>query len=151
MARKIFTGLCIVFLLIQFFRPSKNINSAIQQNDISNFTMIPQPVETILVKACYDCHSNNSTYPWYYNIQPVGWWMAHHINEGKEELNFSEFAAYPLKRQIHKLHEIADEVHEGKMPISSYTWTHGNARLSKDEISVLSSWAESLAVQLEQK
>lgn len=152
MFKKILLLLCAVLLLIQIFRPARNIAAIVSQSkDISTVVAVPQPVEAILAKACYDCHSNSSHYPWYYNIQPVAWWIAHHIEEGKEELNFSDFADYSLKRQVHKFEEIADEVQEGKMPLNSYTWTHSEARLNPEEVRLLCNWANTNAAELGKK
>ena len=55
---------------------------------------MPDSVKVILQNACYDCHSNNTRYPWYVNIQPVGWWMSGHIADARDGLNFSEFGGY---------------------------------------------------------
>jgi hypothetical protein len=98
-------------------------------------------VKTILNKACMDCHSNNTRYPWYNNIQPVAFWLANHVDEGKEELNFSEFKTYKLKRQDHKLEEVVEMIQEGEMPLSSYTITHGDAKLTESEKQLLINWA----------
>ena len=82
--------LLIALVVIQFFRPKKNVAQGISANHISTKFSIPDDVNAILDKACYDCHSNNSRYPWYFNIQPIGLWMDHHIKEGKRGVNFSE-------------------------------------------------------------
>ncbi len=97
----------------------------------------------VLKTACYDCHSNRTTYPWYARINPVGWWLDHHIREGKEELNFSEFAAYDEKRQDHKLEETAGEVQEGHMPLPPYLFTHEDAKLSPAQVRLIADWVKS--------
>ena len=73
--------LLVAFLFIQFFRPSKNVSAAVAVNDISTKYTIPQDVHAVLKESCFDCHSNNSKYPWYNNIQPVAWYLADHIKE----------------------------------------------------------------------
>jgi hypothetical protein len=151
MFKKVLGLLCGILLTIQIIRPAKNRAAGAQPADINTMITVPQPVATILVKACYDCHSNNSHYPWYFNIQPVAWWMAHHIDEGKAELNFSEFAGYPLKKQVHKFEEIAEEVKEGAMPLDSYTWTHAGTRLTKEETATLVSWAKTMEAELSKR
>ncbi len=144
MKRKILLVLLALLVIIQFIRPAKNQSSGKSSNDISAVYTVPADVQTILDKACADCHSNNTSYPWYNNIQPVGWWLANHVNEGKRELNFSEFATYNPKKQHHKLEEVIETVKEGEMPLNSYTWIHKEAVLSEQEKLTLSQWADTL-------
>jgi hypothetical protein len=105
---------------------------------------MPQNVQQILKTSCYDCHSNNTVYPWYSNIQPVAWWLKDHIDEGKRELNFSEFATYRIGRQYRKLEEINGEVKENKMPLESYTLIHSDAKLSDEQKLTLATWVTTL-------
>ncbi|MFM6953690.1 MAG: heme-binding domain-containing protein [Sphingobacteriaceae bacterium] len=142
LSTKILLGLVVILLLAQFVRPEKNTASGIQPNDI--FTAYPasEEVQAIAKKACYDCHSNNTVYPWYANVQPVAWWIDDHVKEGKRELNFSEFTAYTPKRARHKLEEVAEQVNEHEMPLNSYTWIHAEARLTDTELKLLADWAK---------
>lgn len=133
-----FYTLLSVFIIMQFFRPARNTGSLHGPNDINHTVKVPENVEGILVKMCYDCHSNNTNYPWYTNIQPVGNWMQDHVEEGKGELNFSEFKTYKLKRQRYKLRECEEMVEEGEMPLDSYRWTHGD--LDENEKKILIKW-----------
>src|SRR5690606_25714635 len=112
MVKKILYGLLIVFIVMQFIRPEKNISEIPSSNDIRVHHPLPADVQSILKRACYDCHSNNTHYPWYTNIQPIGWWMQDHVNEGKSELNFSEFGTYTAKKADHKLEEVIEMVEE---------------------------------------
>ncbi len=130
-------------IIIQFFRLEKNLSSidGPEANDISKVYPVPQEVASILETSCYDCHSNNTHYPWYSNFQPVAWWLADHIKEGKKEINFSEFASYRIGRQYKKLEEIKKEVEEGEMPLQSYTIIHGDAKLSAAQKEILLQWA----------
>jgi hypothetical protein len=130
-----------LFGIIQFIRPSKNTGEVYTNNDISHSVDVPANVKNILEKSCNDCHSNNTIYPWYTNIQPLGWWLNHHVNEGVEELNFSEFNTYKLRRKLHKLEEIAEQVKEGEMPLGTYTWIHSEAKLTVAEQQILIDWA----------
>jgi hypothetical protein len=98
MLKKILLALLVAFVIIQFFRPEKNQASGLAETDISYTYSIPGNIHNVLVEKCYDCHSNNTNYPWYNNIQPVAWWLNGHINHGKEHLNFSEFKNYPEKK-----------------------------------------------------
>jgi hypothetical protein len=141
MTKKILFTLLILFVFIQFFRPDRNISASVSPNDIANKYAIPVNVKEKLKVACYDCHSNNTRYPWYYNIQPVGWWLQHHVNEGKEELNFSEFLSYSPKKAHHKMEETVETINEGEMPLSSYTLMHRNASLSAEQAKEIVDWA----------
>ena len=134
--RKISYVLIAILIVIQFIRPSKNSGNAIGENSITTSA----EVETILQKTCNDCHSNRTEYPWYCNIQPVGWWLNHHVNEGKEELNFSEFNTYSLKRKLKKMKEIKEELDENEMPLSSYTLIHSDAKLTSQDKDLLLKW-----------
>jgi hypothetical protein len=138
--------LLVAFIIIQFFRPEKNIktNSAAFANDITSAYQVPDEVQLILKTSCYDCHSNNTQYPWYSNIQPVAWWLNDHVVEGKKEINFSEFATYRIGRKYKKFQEIIEQVKEDEMPLASYTLIHRNAILSKDQKLSVSNWATSI-------
>lgn len=148
MIRKIFYGLLAIVVILQFIRPTRNTGEASGPNDITHVVKVPDAVMTVLKESCYDCHSNHTEYPWYTNVQPVGWWMQHHVDEGKEELNFTEFKTYPLKKQKHKLHECEEMVVENEMPLSSYTMIHGEAELNKAELQLLLQWIESAMNEL---
>ena len=139
--KKVLLVLLVILVAIQFIRPDKNIGNSYGANDVTQAIATSDEVKTILNKACMDCHSNNTSYPWYNNIQPVAFWLANHVDEGKEELNFSEFKTYKLKRQDHKLEEVVEMIQEGEMPLSSYTITHGDAKLTEAEKSLLINWA----------
>jgi Haem-binding domain len=144
--RRIFLLLIAAFAIIQFFHTEKNIAESQEAfaNDITNAYPVPEHVKNVLQTSCYDCHSNNTIYPWYDNIQPVSWWLNHHIEEGKRELNFNEFASYRIRRQYKKLEEIIEQVKEGEMPLSTYTLMHKDAALNKEQKLALSSWAAGL-------
>ena len=139
--KKILIFLLVVFIIIQFFRPEKNVQTTISSNDIVAHMAVPVNVQNILYKACYDCHSNNTTYPWYAEVQPAAWWLDDHIKEGKKELNFSEFASFRLRRQFHKLEEITEVIKDKEMPLESYTVIHSDADLTQEERETLISWA----------
>lgn len=153
MKKKIAYTLLAVLVIIQFFRPEKNINAAASAtvNDISKVFTVPENVQSILKTSCYDCHSNNTYYPWYNNIQPVAWWLNHHVEEGKRELNFNEFATYSARRQYKKMEEVIDQVKEDEMPLSSYTIIHKDAKLSQEQKLALSNWADATRKDMESK
>ena len=130
------------FIAIQFIQPARNKKDEISTTDISRIVHLPDSVQVVLNNACYDCHSNNTNYPWYAYIQPMGWIMAKHIRQGKAVLNFSEFGSYSPRRQLSKLTGIANSVRDGIMPLSSYKWMHKNARLSTDEKELIMNWVQ---------
>lgn len=133
----------ILLVLIQFVRPTRNEGQADTPQDITHSVQVPAHVQTMLKASCYDCHSNHTVYPWYTNIQPVGWWLSSHVNDGKRHLNFSEFGQYDQKRMAHKLEETAEEVEEGHMPMPAYTLIHTDTKLSKAQVDELVNWAKS--------
>lgn len=136
----------IIILLLAQFLPKNNYNNgdALIPASIETSHKVPEDVAAILKTSCYDCHSNHTSYPWYANIQPVSKWLGDHVNEGKGELNFSEFGIYSLRRQYHKLEEIAEQVEENEMPLSSYTLIHRDASLNEAQKKTLSSWVNNL-------
>ena len=128
--KKILLVLLLALIVIQFIHPKKNKAEGPQPNFIGNSFAIPDDVKTILAKACNDCHSNNSTYPWYAKIQPVHWWLDGHIKDGKN--------------QFHKMEETVDMVKKGEMPLNSYTWTHKDAKLTDEEKNKIIGWANTV-------
>ena len=153
MRKKIAYTLLAVLIVIQFFHPAKNIHTdaTATLNDISKVYAVPENVQLVLKTSCYDCHSNNTYYPWYNNIQPVAWWLNHHINEGKRELNFNEFASYRIRRQYKKMEDLIDQIKEDEMPLSSYTFIHKDAKLNQAQKLALGNWAKTIRKDIESK
>jgi hypothetical protein len=150
MVKKILLGLLAVFIIIQFIKPGRN-KSTDNSKDITTVVSIPPEIQNILKTACYDCHSNNTNYIWYDEIQPVRWWVENHIHEGKQHLNFSEFATYTRKKQAHKIDEVAETIENDEMPLESYTIMHRNAKLTPAQKEILVNWATALYEELEPK
>ena len=144
MIKKVLPGLCLLLVAAQFIRPAKNISAAVDTADISGKFAVPPEVKRVLQNACYDCHSNRTRYPWYAEIQPIGWWLAKHVKDGKAHLNFSEFATYSPKRTADKLDQISDEVSQHVMPLFSYKWGHTEARLPAAEKEAVVTWGDNL-------
>ncbi len=144
MFKKILAGLLLLLAAAQFVRPARNLSAGPGPNDINVKHPLPAGVRTVLERACYDCHSNHTRYPWYAEVQPVRWWLDSHIHDGQRHLNFSEFGSYSDKKAGKKLDAIIDEVEQHTMPLKSYTWVHTDARLTPAEIKLLSDWAEGL-------
>jgi hypothetical protein len=144
MIKKILLFLLLVLVVIQFIHPKKNKAEGAQPNYIGNKFAIPADVKTILTKACNDCHSNNTRYPWYAKLQPVHWWLNDHIKEGKKGINYDEYINKSLRYQFHKMEETIEMVKDGQMPLKSYTWTHKDARLTEQEKNAVIGWANSI-------
>ena len=152
-ALKIFLILLLVgIIVVQFFPIEENVDDTVKSGaEFAALYDVPPSVQETLRASCYDCHSNNTTYLWYDKIQPVGWYIKDHIDEGKKELNFDEFSSYSAKKQQHKLEKIAEEVEEEKMPLESYTLTHRSAKLSETEKQELVNYFGELAKREERK
>jgi len=140
--KKLVIVISITFITIQIVQPARNKSDQILATDISKIVSISDSVQSLIKNACYDCHSNTTTYPWYSNIQPMGWLMAKHIKQGKEELNFSEYGNYSLRRQISKLDGIVNSIKDDIMPLWSYKLMHQNAQLSTIEKMQIIEWAQ---------
>jgi hypothetical protein len=125
--------LIVVLIIMQFFRIDKTVPEYDKNLDIITVTNAPDEVAGILKTACYDCHSYETHYPWYSNVAPVSWFLQNHINEAREELNFSLWGSFSAKRLSKKIEEAIEEIEEGEMPMKSYTITHASAKLSKEE------------------
>lgn len=141
MIRKILLFLLLAFIVIQFIHPARNKAEGAQPNYIGNKMPVPHDVQEVLRRACNDCHSNNTSYPWYSKLQPVDWWLTSHINDGKKHLNFDEYTHRSLRYQYHKMEEVVEQVENGEMPLESYTWIHKEAKLTAAEKELLINWA----------
>ena len=146
--RRAAIGLFVVLVAVQFWHPARNEATAPGPNDINVKHPVPPRVQLLLQHACYDCHSNHTHYPWYASVQPVAWWLTKHVNDGKRHLDFSEFGAYTPKRAASKLSDLVNEVEEHSMPLKSYTWMHPEARLTPEEIKLITDWADGLQDEL---
>ena len=137
-------GVILLIVLMHVFQIDKE-NPPVDPS-IYLITVMEPPLEVanILKASCYDCHSHETEYPWYTNIAPFSWWIGHHIEEGREHLNFSEWANYEEKKALHKLEEMYEEVEEGEMPLESYLWIHSEAKLSKRQSAALINWVKSI-------
>lgn len=148
MKKKWLIGFVILFLAAQAFQPSKNRGEASGPADITAAVAVPGDILTLLKRSCYDCHSNNTTYPWFDHITPVNWWVADHIKVGKIELNFTDFARYSPKKQLHKLKEIRETVDNGEMPLRPYLVMHRKARLTGTQKRALVDWTKKAAEEI---
>jgi hypothetical protein len=150
MVKKILIALAVFVALIQLIRPARNESpvEAAPSRALSYHFPIPDSVERILKAACYDCHSNNSRYPWFDKIAPVSWFVAYHIRGGKRHLNFDEFYNMSRKKRLKRLHDIAETVGDGTMPLSTYAWAHKDAILTPGQKTIITGWTDILIRQM---
>lgn len=132
--------LLAALIIIQFFGIDKTNPVSDPTQDIFATLQADNALVLKIREACYDCHSNNTHYPWYASVQPVGWWLKGHVNEAREHLNFSEFGTYTDEKAKHKLEEAVEYTEEGKMPLKSFTITHPEARLTDLERATMVTW-----------
>ena len=150
--RKIVKIIVLVLLVglvgIQFFPTSLNQSDTIPKTDFMVVNNVPKQVESIIKTSCYDCHSNNTAYPWYNKVQPIAWILEDHVEHGKEELNFNEWADYSRRRKDSKLKSIISQIQDGEMPLSSYTIIHRDAKLSGSDKKAVLDWMSKLKESL---
>lgn len=142
--KRIFFILLFIFAVMQIFQPDRNISSENNPAELANHYHVPDTVETLLNNICYDCHSNNTDYPWFINVQPVGWYMQNRIDEGKKHLNFSTFGNLTKAEAVKKLEAISDVMINNKMPLWSYKLYNKDAVITSSQRQSFSRWALSL-------
>lgn len=140
--KKIAKLLLLLFVIIQFFRPDKNSNQGDHLTIFIHETNPLEDVKIILAQSCYDCHSNDTKYPWYFNVAPVSFWISDHIREGKKNLNFSVWDSYTKTEKQNKLEELIEVIEDVKMPLMQYTWIHPEASLTREQKEAVLEWAK---------
>jgi hypothetical protein len=150
MIRKALLVLAALLLVIQFVRPAKNLSADTTRN-IHTLYAVPSDVEKILETSCVDCHSNKTQYPWYAEIQPVGWWLNNHIKNGKRHFNLDDFTGRRISYQYKKMDDCIEQLHNDDMPLDSYTLIHHNARLNPADKQTLINWCESVKSEIKSK
>ncbi len=128
----------LAFVVIQFIRPEKNNEGYVSVALFEAETKPSEEVQVILRESCYDCHSNQTKYPWYSEIAPISFWLEDHIKDGKTHFDASAWSTYSVKKKEHKLEEFIEMVEDGEMPLESYTIIHGN--LSENDKKLLLQW-----------
>lgn len=141
-------GLVGVLIILQFFQPKRNSAPLDPELDMLEVLAPPQAMADLIRNACYDCHSNQSVYPWYSRISPVSWSLHKHIRKGKEELNCSEYGLLDKEDKIGALADICDVMETGTMPLQSYLLIHKDARLTQEERDELCMWTEKEALKV---
>ncbi|MBK5210628.1 MAG: heme-binding domain-containing protein [Flavobacteriaceae bacterium] len=130
----------LVFAGIQFIPANHNQSDIVPPTDLMEVYDVPEKVKVIFKASCYDCHSNNTDYPWYNKIQPTSYIMQGHIKKGKKALNFSEFGSYSERKKKSKFKSILSQVKDGEMPLASYTFMHRDAKLSENDKKAIEDW-----------
>ena len=138
--RKILLALVVLLVLAQFKRIDKTNPSIDPKQTFSASVDIPSDVKAILSDACYDCHSNETEYPWYSNVAPISWWLKGHVKEARKNVNFSEWTSLSAEDKKYKLNECIEEIKNGSMPPSSFKLAHPEARLSDEQKQKLLDW-----------
>lgn len=141
--KKIMIAVAALLIVIQIFRPERN-SSTSPGKEFEKQLAVPMNISKMLKTSCYDCHSNNTNYPWYSNIQPIAWWLKDHIDDGKKHLNFDEFENYTPEKKRDTISEIIETMEKGEMPLRSYTLIHSDAKLTVNQQQQLIKWARSL-------
>lgn len=146
MKTKIAIAVLVLLIVIQFIPVSLNQSEDQLPSDFIALQgeAIPAEISSMLKTSCYDCHSNNTSYPWYNKIAPVSWYLKKHVNNGKKHLNFSTWGDYDAGKKAHKIEEIVEWVSDGEMPLSTYTLMHGDAKLSDTDRTQLVDYFKSL-------
>ncbi len=138
----------VVLLGLQFVRPARTNPAVDPSQTIQACLQVTPQVAAILDRSCQDCHGNSTRWPWYSNVAPVSWTVVDHVNEGRRNLNLSEWGNYDKRRAQKKLEQMCDEVKDGAMPIESYTWIHRSAKLSPEDVKTICSWTEAEQTRL---
>ena len=138
-------------VVVQFIRPAKNISNGPAVSNIAQAYIVPPKVLAVLERSCYDCHSNNTAYPWYAEVQPVGWYLNKHIQDGKRGLNYDEYLTYRVMKQYRRFKDVIDKIESDEMPLPSYLLIHRYARLSGEEKQELVQWCTAMRDSLKAK
>ena len=133
-------GVCVL-AAAQFIRPAKTNPAADPSQSVESRLQVTPQVTAILDRSCYDCHSNKTRWPWYSNVAPVSWFVISHVNEGRQNMNFSEWGRYNQRDTDGLLKQICREVTSGGMPLSSYTPLHPGSTLSAADVKTLCDWS----------
>ena len=131
-------ALAVIIVVIQFI-PVPHSNPPVKSDIVA-----PPAVKTVLVKGCYDCHSNQTTWPWYVHVAPVSWLLWSDVGDGRQKMNFSEWGSYPPAQQAKLMRASWKEVSEGDMPPWYYRLMHAPSKLSAGDKAILQQWAQSV-------
>lgn len=140
--------LVAAFVVIQFFGIDKTVPATVQADTLGAAVVVPPEVNAILERSCNDCHTNNTVYPWYANVQPFGWFLKNHIDDGRRHLNLSQFGTYAGNRKVKKLEEVCEQVRSKEMPLPSYLWIHRDSVLSDADVQAMCAWSKEVSASI---
>jgi Haem-binding domain len=132
----------VIVVAIQLYRPGRNNPAENPAHNLKAVAQVPPEVDQILARSCNDCHSYNTTWPWYSRVAPVSWLVTSDVNDGRRHLNLSEWTALNPERQQRKLTQICTEVDEGEMPLKQYTWIHKETPLNRQQRDLVCNWTK---------
>jgi len=139
----------VALVVIQFFRPDKTVATSMTADDINKKMQIPANIQGIFKRSCYDCHSNETKWPWYSAVAPVSWVIADDITKGRAKMNFSEWGKMKESKQEQRLSDICEQIKEDKMPLPKYLLLHKDNTLSKAEKDTIYGWVKSLGIDFD--
>ena len=145
--RSVLIAACALSLGIQLIRPARTNPPTDPARTLKARVRVPDDVAQILDRACRDCHSHDTTWPWYSNVAPVSWLLIDHVNHGRSHLNFSDWASYSTSEADKRITEICKQAREGEMPMTSYLWMHAEARLTPRDVELICAWTAESAVR----
>ena len=132
-----------LLVVIQFINSRLPETAPAGIKDVAVSENVPPDVKMLMKNACYDCHSMETTYPWYSYVAPVKWLVKSDILEARHHVNFTDWADYSVKEKVKKLDDIHEELEKGDMPPSDFTMMHAHARLSEADRKKIINWADS--------
>lgn len=139
----------LVVVIIQFIANKLPENKPLNSNsDIIASGLATGEIARILKNSCYDCHSNQVKYPWYSYVAPVSWLVINDVEEGRKELNFSEWSEYPKRRMLRKMEDVGEQMEKKEMPLPIYTFIHRSASLSENDRTLIKDWAKNLSSKI---
>jgi hypothetical protein len=147
----------VLFVAAQAYRPDLSGPPVDETKSMRATAQLTPEVGAIFDRACNDCHSSKTDWPWYSRVAPVSWWLKSHVDDGRRQFSFSEWGTYPQRKVSVKLKEICDQVTTDEMPLKSYLLLHPAAKLSDADKKTICDWTEqerkrtaAAAVQVEQ-
>lgn len=142
--KKILLWIVVIFGLIQLIPIDKTNKPVDKTQNFEDVLQTPKEVQEILKNACYDCHSNETVYPKYAYIAPFSWSIKHHINEGREKANFSEWMSYNPEQKKHIINDVVETVENKEMPLKGYIPMHPEANLTDIQRKILTDYFKNL-------
>ena len=137
-----------LFLLIQVYRPQRTRTDEITKDHITKAIDVPGNVQSIFKRSCYNCHSEQTDWPWYSNIAPVSWLVISDVTGARAKMNLSQFGKYTKDKQSRELSKICDMITNKDMPPAKYTMIHSDAVLTQEDKDMLCNWANAVSDSL---